>query len=116
MTKRRLYPSPINQPRVSDPSRLATTDLDEGVKRELVERLMTPDQPKPQGEPAIRSLWPGTLIVSDAPSGATYQWDGAGSEVTVASEDVEFVMSRNRGGKERACCGSGGRRTYFEFA
>ena len=116
MTKRQLYPNTMNRPRVSDPEQPATVVLDEGVKRELVERLMTPEKSKPQGEPAIRSLWPGTLIVSDAPSGATYRWDGAGSEVTVASEDVAFVMSRNRGGKERACCGSGGRRTYFEFA
>lgn len=103
-----------DQTRVLVPPRLATVESEE-VKREQVERLMAPVKPRPQGNPAIVSLWPGKLIVPDAPSGATYEWPDGGSKVEVAVEDVDFVMSRNRGGN-RGCCGSGGRRIYFEIA
>lgn len=101
-----------DKPRVSP--QLATVENEE-VKREQVERLMTPVKPRPQGNPAIVSLWPGRLILPAAPSGAIYTWPDAGSKIEVAVEDVDFVMSRNRGG-ERACCGSGTQRIYFEIA
>jgi len=104
------------RPRVSKPQ-LATVESEE-VKRELVERLMSPDTPisqnVPAGKTAITSLWPGALVMSEAPSGATYRWDSAGAIVLVANKDVEFVMSKNRSG-ESGCCGSGNKRTYFQI-
>lgn len=76
---------------------------------------MTPVKPRSQGNPAIISLWPGKIVMPGSPSGATYEWPNSGSRVEIAIEDVDFVMSQNRGGK-RACCGSGGMRVYFELA
>lgn len=107
-----------NKPRVfqSQLATVAATVEGEEVKREQ-ERLMSPDIPisnAPAGKTAITSLWPGTLIMRGTPSGATYRWEEAGATVLVANQDVEFLMSKNRGEK-RACCGSGNSRTYFQI-
>lgn len=81
---------------------------------------MEPKTPKPpapkkaRGTQAIQSAWPGRLIVSNAPSGARYEWRDAGHIVEVALEDVEFLMEKNRS-DARECCGDS-HRTYFVLA
>jgi hypothetical protein len=62
----------------------------------------------------VRSLWPARLIIREGvPSGEVYEWPNAGALVSVNSEDVGFLMSKNKTGEE-GCCG-GGPRNYFEI-
>lgn len=65
----------------------------------------------------VRSLWPARLVAKGdvTPSGETYVWPNAGALVAVNPVDVEFLMAKNRAGKDNACCG-GGPRNYFELA
>lgn len=65
-------------------------------------------------ETPVVSLVPGILHIRNAPSGASYRWEGPGTEVQVRQEDVEYLLSFNHGGA-RACCGGGAERVYFQL-
>ena len=67
-----------------------------------------------QGKFPVQSLWPGTLVVNNAPSGTRYVWDKTGAIVQVLEEDLETLRAKNR--RMRECCGGGEtERVYFEF-
>jgi hypothetical protein len=69
----------------------------------------------PTGTVLIVSLWPARLIMTGAPSGATYEWPRAGSVLPVQAGDEPFLMSKNHHGEPR-CCGGGAGRIYFQRA
>jgi len=94
------------EPRVSEPES-ATVEVEE-VKRQIPAQFAIV-------ETAIKSQWPGRLVVSNNPSGKEYIWEKPGDTIMVANEDVNHVMSRNRS-EARGCCGSTGGHIYFVLA
>lgn len=52
----------------------------------------------------LRSLFPAKIKYSGHVSGQPYQWDEAGSVVTVRIEDAPYLLSKKLG--STGCCGS----------
>jgi len=106
--------------RVSDGLATADTEvkrLEEEASQGPVERTpglfgrATQADPIPQTTVAITSIWPGRLVLT-GPSGTRYEWASPGTKLLVATDDVEFIMAKNRI-KNDPCCGNFAARTYF---
>ena len=84
-------------------------------KTKRAEKVQKPvvSQSQASGKTAIISVVPGIWKTETMPSGAKYVFSGPGSQVLVANEDVDALMSRNSN-RTRECCGSGGR-IYFQL-
>ena len=95
-------------------SKKAKAAEEESAESSSAGKVSKADVP-PGGGTAVRSLFPSALSFGETPSGKTYVWEGPGSQVNVAAEDLESVMERN-GNAGRACCGGTHGHTYFELA
>ncbi|MHA2135895.1 MAG: hypothetical protein ACW99J_18715 [Candidatus Thorarchaeota archaeon] len=80
--------------------------------------------PAPEREPGfvgdterviVRSAWPSRLIVTNTPSGEVYEFEQAGTLLSVNAADVQYLLSQNRT-NARGCCGSGHDKIKFELA
>lgn len=76
---------------------------------------ITAAREKTSGKVVLRSLWPGKLIVTEdqVPSGERYVFAGGGTTVSVAEEDVQTLLARQR---SAGCCGTGKAEPFFELA
>jgi len=92
----------------------------EEKKKDKVESRVAPKSKTARAQPAasskvlLRSRWPGRLLVTAdmVPSHSTYEFPKGGGSVSVAAEDVESLLARQR---KSGCCGAGGVEPFFEL-
>jgi hypothetical protein len=79
-------------------------------KRSLTGRIGFVEEPQVELEPpkasiCLRSQYPGNLIVIGKVTGQRYVFNGGGSTLKVAADDVPEFLKKTVGGN--SCCGSG---------
>ena len=60
----------------------------------------------------LRSMLDAVIRIKGLYSGREYIFDGAGSEVDVEQQDVEWLLEKRQG---KGCCGGGGGQQVFEL-
>ncbi len=61
---------------------------------------------------SLRSVYDGRLVYTGQETGKRYEWDRAGSIVSVSAKDADYLLSKRFGGNP--CCGGSTGRHLFE--
>ena len=89
---------------------------DKKVTPEVVSKITAARVSEAEAGVALRSLWPGRLVVLEqqVPSGQRYTFSGGGDVVVIRGEDVQTLLARRR---KPGCCGAGQtEQPFFELA